>query len=234
MHNKTVLLYIFMHAYIVFEPNAVARQQIIADQLTILHISKFNCTTLTSDELSIGIAETRLFIRSLSLSPHSGDSSAGVIANAHLLTPEAQQSLLKTLEEPPSHAYIFLGAENRQQLLPTIMSRCITIAHTKPPTNQSSEEEYALIKTCLFQILDASQGERVRLIQGIGKSKEDVNHWIDGALYALQNKLINNEEKNDQSVVIQSLIHRLILAKKYLANNIQPMLIIEHAFLMGV
>ena len=220
-----------MHAYIIYEQNAAQRQQTIQEQLTIFHISKFNCITLVSDGPSIGIAETRLFIRSLSLAPHSGNSTAGIITDAHLLTAEAQQSLLKTLEEPPAHAYIFLGAEHDRQLLPTIASRCVTIAHTGNIVQQNNEEQ-SLVKESLSSLLAASSGERIRRIQDIGKSKEDIDHWIDVALHVLQNQLTNDEKKIGESSKIRSLIHHLLHAKKYLANNIQPLLLIEHAFLM--
>lgn len=220
-----------MHAYIIFEPNTTLRHQIIDEQLTTRRITKFNCVILTPDGPSIGIAETRQFIRSLSLAPHSGDSSAGVIPDAHLLTPEAQQSLLKTLEEPPTHAYIFLGAQHDRQLLPTITSRCINITHAGV-INHDIDEEQSQVKELLTLLLADSPGEMIRRIQTIGKSKEDADHWVDIALRVLQNQLTSDEKKITESTRIRSLIHRLIHVKKYLANNVQPLLLIEHAFLM--
>jgi len=46
------------------------------------------------------------------------------IDDAHLLTQQAQNAFLKTLEEPPSDTLFFLLAENTNTLLPTIISRC--------------------------------------------------------------------------------------------------------------
>ena len=47
-----------------------------------------------------------------------------VIEGAHLMTEEAQNAILKTIEEPPSYAIFILIAENREMLLGTIKSRC--------------------------------------------------------------------------------------------------------------
>ena len=47
------------------------------------------------------------------------------------MTEQAQNALLKTMEEPPEYAIILLLTENTQNLLPTITSRCITL-NTQP------------------------------------------------------------------------------------------------------
>ena len=46
---------------------------------------------------------------------------------ADLMTTQAQNALLKTLEEPPEYAVIFLLTENAEKLLPTITSRCVML-----------------------------------------------------------------------------------------------------------
>lgn len=55
-----------------------------------------------------------------------------IIEDAHLLSPEAQNALLKTLEEPPQGVLIILSAGNEQALLPTIRSRAQTVAVKRP------------------------------------------------------------------------------------------------------
>ena len=49
-----------------------------------------------------------------------------IVEDAGALSPAAQNALLKTLEEPPSYVVFLLLAENTGQLLPTILSRCVT------------------------------------------------------------------------------------------------------------
>ena len=48
-----------------------------------------------------------------------------IIADADMMTVQAQNALLKTIEEPPAYAVIMLLTENAEVLLPTIRSRCV-------------------------------------------------------------------------------------------------------------
>lgn len=61
------------------------------------------------------------------IKPYQGPYKIYVIAEADLMSPQAQNALLKTIEEPPEYAVIFLLTENAQVLLPTITSRCVML-----------------------------------------------------------------------------------------------------------
>ena len=50
-----------------------------------------------------------------------------IVPEAHRLREDAQNTLLKTIEEPPAYAIIILLTENIDSLLPTIQSRCVTL-----------------------------------------------------------------------------------------------------------
>ncbi len=50
-----------------------------------------------------------------------------ILPDAQAMTPQAQNALLKILEEPPAHVLFFLTCENRTQLLQTIRSRCVAV-----------------------------------------------------------------------------------------------------------
>lgn len=60
----------------------------------------------------------------LSLRPMSADRKIAIIDDAHLMNAESANALLKTLEEPPADALLFLIAASAEALLPTIRSRC--------------------------------------------------------------------------------------------------------------
>ena len=79
----------------------------------------------TAGEITVG--QVREMIRRLSLRPSTGRYKAAVIDEAQLMNSEAQNALLKTLEEPPGEALIVLIARNSRQLLETIRSRCQTM-----------------------------------------------------------------------------------------------------------
>jgi hypothetical protein len=92
---------------------------------------------VASDEgKAIGIETIREIERFLSLKVPGADKSehnrAVIVENAHLLSTEAQNALLKTLEEPPSGTFIILTANSEQALLPTIRSRAQSISVKRP------------------------------------------------------------------------------------------------------
>lgn len=59
--------------------------------------------------------------------PYSNPYKIYIIPNADMMTVQAQNALLKTIEEPPEYAIIFLLTENAESLLPTIRSRCVML-----------------------------------------------------------------------------------------------------------
>lgn len=61
------------------------------------------------------------------IKPYSSPYKVYIIPEADLLTVQAQNALLKTIEEPPEYAIIFLLTENVDSLLPTIRSRCVML-----------------------------------------------------------------------------------------------------------
>ena len=61
------------------------------------------------------------------IKPYSNRYRIYIIPEADLLTVQAQNALLKTIEEPPEYAIIFLLTENADSLLPTIRSRCVML-----------------------------------------------------------------------------------------------------------
>lgn len=73
-----------------------------------------------------GVNEIRAIIEELSKAAFEGGMRAIVISNAHAMTREAQNALLKTLEEPPK-GVIFLLCGNADGMLSTTISRCALI-----------------------------------------------------------------------------------------------------------
>jgi len=73
---------------------------------------------------NILIGQVRDLIHKSSFSSFSGDNRFALISPAHLMNKEAQNSLLKLLEEPPAGFYICLATPRPEALLPTVISRC--------------------------------------------------------------------------------------------------------------
>ncbi|MBI5356915.1 DNA polymerase III subunit gamma/tau [Candidatus Collierbacteria bacterium] len=83
-----------------------------------------------------GIDDIRELREKVGLSPLSGKRKAYIIDEVHMLTTEAFNALLKTLEEPPEHVIFFLCTTEPQKLPKTVVSRCVEVKFYK-----ASEEE---------------------------------------------------------------------------------------------
>lgn len=66
------------------------------------------------------------------LSPNEGRAKVFILADAHTMTVQAQNALLKLIEEPPQEALFLLTVRSRQLLLPTILSRVVTLSVEAP------------------------------------------------------------------------------------------------------
>ncbi|CUX22514.1 DNA polymerase III subunit [Clostridium sp. C105KSO13] len=63
----------------------------------------------------------------IAIKPYSSKYKIYIIADADMMTVQAQNAILKTIEEPPEYAVIMLLTENAETLLPTIRSRCVML-----------------------------------------------------------------------------------------------------------
>lgn len=69
------------------------------------------------------------------IKPYSSPYKVYIVPEAEKMTQQAQNALLKTLEEPPEYAVIMLLTSNINALLPTILSRCVVL-NMKPVSDQ--------------------------------------------------------------------------------------------------
>ena len=76
----------------------------------------------------IRIDQIRDLVHMLSLKPYEAVYRTAIVSQAHVLTQEAGNALLKTLEEPPAKTLLILTASGRSDLLQTVVSRCQHVA----------------------------------------------------------------------------------------------------------
>ncbi|KKP69417.1 MAG: polymerase III gamma subunit protein [Candidatus Roizmanbacteria bacterium GW2011_GWA2_35_19] len=74
-----------------------------------------------------GIDEIKSLIKETSFLPMSGRMRIFIIDEAHMITPDGFNALLKTLEEPPKSAVFILATTNLEKLPQTIVSRCVKV-----------------------------------------------------------------------------------------------------------
>ena len=113
-----------------------------------------------------GIDMIRNLRRHVTLSPMAGACRIWMIDEAHKLTGDAQNALLKILEDCPGHVYFFLATTDPQKLLRTIHTRCSEIklksvpapALTKLVNRVLSKEERIVHEDVIAEIVEAADG----------------------------------------------------------------------------
>lgn len=125
------------HAYMFEGPSGVGKNTMARDlATTLLEMENlFNSPDyieITPDGNSIKIAQIRKLQSDILVKPYKS-YKIYVIDEAQKMTVEAQNALLKTLEEPPKYAIIILITNNKESLLDTIKSRCEIIKFTPIP-----------------------------------------------------------------------------------------------------
>ena len=77
---------------------------------------------------SIGVDDVRRQINdTIQVKPYSSAHKIYIVDEAEKMTVQAQNALLKTIEEPPAYAVILLLTTNAEAFLPTILSRCVQL-----------------------------------------------------------------------------------------------------------
>lgn len=79
------------------------------------------------EKKSVQVAEVREVQEDAFIRPNEGKKKIYLIPRAHLLTEQAQNALLKLIEEPPHYAVFLLLTTNAEKLLPTVRSRSVEL-----------------------------------------------------------------------------------------------------------
>lgn len=83
---------------------------------------------VTHEKSTIGVDDIRLQINSdIGVKPYASPYKIYIVDEAEKMTEQAQNALLKTIEEPPEYAVIILLTNNVNAFLPTILSRCVIL-----------------------------------------------------------------------------------------------------------
>lgn len=151
----------------------------------------------------------------VTIKPYSRPYKVYIVGEAEKMTVQAQNAILKTLEEPPEYAVILLLASNVNSLLPTILSRCVVL-NMKPVPDE-------LVKRYLMeqlQVPDYKADVCVAFARGnVGKAKalassEDFENVKAEALSLL--KYIKEMELHEIMAAIKKITEYKLEVSDYL------------------
>ena len=192
-------------------------------------LNKFDIETLEFEK-ALGIDDVRNIQKKIFLKPFKGEKKAVVIIMRQGATIEAQNSMLKLLEEPPLSTLIFLVTDNYQGFLPTILSRNKLLdLNTNIPISKADDRIHSnfLKNLGIFKI-----GERLKLAQDISKDKAGAIEWLEETILVARSKMLKSLDDKEEALKLRKLIHKLELTHYDLkTTNVNVRLSLENLFL---
>lgn len=149
---------------------------------------------------TLKIDQIREFQKKVSEKPIVGSRKVYIINDSDKMTSEAQNCLLKTLEEPPEFVTIILIGSNESAFLSTIKSRCM-ILHFEPIQNELLkdylEKKYNIIikSQTMLETFQGSIGKALQLVE-----KQEIYEKIEEIIQNLENKDIIDILKNAEII----------------------------------
>ena len=179
------------------------------NQPDIIYVSHEKPNTISVDDIRAQINND------IAIKPYSSPYKIYIMNEAEKMTPQAQNAILKTLEEPPEYAVIMLLTSNVNGLLPTILSRCVVL-NMKPVADD-------LVRNFLMQQLQVPDYKAevcVAFARGnIGKAKslassEDFDNIKNEALSLL--KYIQDMDLSEITAAIKKITEYKLQINDYL------------------
>ena len=167
-----------------------------------------------------GIEEMKNLIDKVRIPPQIGKYKVYIIDEVHMLTPQAMNAFLKTLEEPPKHIVFVLATTEKNKILPTILSRCQIYDF-----NRINESEIckAIIDICRKEEFKYDD-EAISIIARKSDGSLRDSLTILDRIVSFTNKKITTEKTSELLNVLDNESF-LKLSENIIKNNLIPVLI---------
>lgn len=187
--------------------------------------------------VSLKIEEIKNLQKEMVYKPFDNFSQVGIIFDAHMLTTEAQNALLKTLEEQNENTHYFLLTANARDLLPTILSRG---KKYYPNTNDYIDTLEETLNSEIdpissqIELLDNDIVKAFLYIEQLVEQEKEQKGVIESSLQiielAIEQDLQRSIESNQKEQVEKQLknLEIIITAKKRLHANVNKRLLLEN------
>ncbi|MBI4036296.1 hypothetical protein HY386_00255 [Candidatus Daviesbacteria bacterium] len=175
----------------------------------------------------VGIEQARKIKQYLSTKPYQSRGKVIIIEDGSVMTAEAQNALLKTLEELPTETIILIGTDSEANLLPTVLSRCQTVRLTAP----SKSELFNEYTQDILKMLAWDKAKRFGYIEKL-KERE---LFLDTLVKTFHNLLYQREGKDITHQLTEEeiikFIQKLIEAQRWSKQNVNIRAILEYLML---
>lgn len=182
-----------LHHAILIEGGVDAKDKLLEDLLA-LGFSRMGNPDFNEIILeSVGVDDARSINLWASMKPIRETRKVALVCSANI-TVEAQNALLKTLEEPPQDTHLFFIIEKARSLLPTLLSRMHFYA---------AEEEH--LRKDAINFLDSSVAERLATVKKLSK-KEDKSIMKDLTRNIEKEILLRSRKQKIKASVLRMVI----------------------------
>ena len=121
--------------------------------------------------------------------PHQAANRIFIIEDASRMNPQAQNALLKVLEEPPKNVIFILIVPSKTMLLDTIVSRCVLLSLNDVASGDS--ENIELANKFIDLLLTGSEYEMLKLLTPLEKSRADAEAFFNNLALCIAGRLKN-------------------------------------------
>ncbi len=153
-----------------------------------------------------GIDEIRALRDTVKYAPATSKFKVYIIDEVHMLTKEAFNALLKTLEEPPSHVKFMFATTEPEKVLPTILSRCQRFDLRRIPSSLivqhlahiAAQEQTSIDDAALYAIARGADG-----------GMRDAESTLDQLISFCGDKIVENDVLSMFGLAAQSHVRQL-------------------------
>ncbi len=189
------------------------------------------------DGNSIKIDQIRYIQKTMLEKPIEGSKKVYIINDSHTMTKEAQNCILKTLEEPQDSVVIILIASNENAILPTVKSRCTKIYFKELNKSEildyiSRNYEENILDNNLLKLCNGSISKVNLVLKKLDVMKQ-VEHFISqiqncNELEFIQNNQLLYDNKDDIYLILDYIY--ILLFEKIVKENtyVNAMKIVEY------
>lgn len=171
-----------------------------------------------------GIDDIRALRETVALSPVSARKKVYIMDEAHMLTLEAANAFLKTLEEPPAHAVFILATTDPLKLPVTVRSRLANVTFTKATAeeihgqlNRVLAGEHVTVEDGVLDLVakkaDGSFRDAVKILENLSLGKNNVTK-ADAESYLFSTNLVDAKDLLE-SILARDLTSSLEKVSKF-------------------
>lgn len=171
-------------------------------------------------EQKLGIEQARKIKEHFSFKPYQAKGRAVAIEEGSNLTPDAQNSLLKTLEELPKEAVFIIGATNEANFLPTVLSR-VQITRLDHSAEDKSPGQY---DQDIGKLQSATTAERFEFVEKL----KDRDSLLPALVGYFRRQALAQQGQNS---ALNLYLEELLQAEAWAKQNVNIRAILEYLML---